>query len=90
MDSKKDLQDGFEMLLGWSRLIAILPLEEWREALDRAESIAPFTDPTLMQKYIGSDKPKILKSIIDAAIPLKRAVLAAQPAVAKEMELEKR
>lgn len=69
---------GFELLCSQAAIIAELPLEEWRAALDRAESIGPFIDPTLMQAYIYSEKPKILKEILDAAIPLKRAVLKAR------------
>jgi len=66
------------MLCHWSKLIALLPLEEWQEALNRAETIAVIRDPTLFMQYLHSDKPKILKSIIEAAIPLKEAVLKAQ------------
>jgi hypothetical protein len=84
------MKEGFGELLTWARIIAMLPLEEWLNLLNRAESIGPIVDPTLFREYIYSDKPKILKSIIEAAIPLKRAVLAAQPAVVKEIERERK
>ena len=83
---EQTLIEGFEFLCNQARLIAMLPLEEWRSALNRAESIGPFIDPTLFIQYNNSSKPRILKDVIDAAIALKRVVLKHQPEVAKERE----
>ena len=82
------LQAGYQMLLTWSRNIAMLPLEEWQSQLDRAETLGPILDPTLYRKYLYSDKPDILKSILSAAIPLKHAVLSAQPKIADVLRRE--
>ena len=72
---------GFEMLCLWSRMISMLPLEDWLNALNKAETIAPITDPTLYGEYLYSEKAKILKEIMEAAIPLKRVVMKHQPSV---------
>ena len=47
----------------------MLPLEAWLRGLNRAESIGPIIDPTLAKEYFASDKPEILKDIIEKAIP---------------------
>jgi hypothetical protein len=80
------LAEGFELLCSQARLIAMFPLEEWRDALTRAETIGAVIDPTLYREYLASKKPEVLKSIIEAALVLKRAVIAAQPVALQEME----
>lgn len=87
---KDDLEKGFEFLLVRSRNIAVLPLEEWKEALNRAENLGMILDPTLYREYISSRKPEILKSIINAAIPLKHAVMNAQSEIHKSLSKLKR
>jgi hypothetical protein len=71
-------QQGFEILCMWSRNIAMLPLEDWLEALNRAETIAPIIDPTLYIHYQQSAKAHIIKKLIELAIPLKQHVIASQ------------
>ena len=72
------MQDGFELLCMFSRNIALLPLEDWLRALNKAETVGAILDPTLYRKYLWSDKAKVLKELIEAAIPLKKTVLASQ------------
>jgi len=86
MTELETLTAGFELLSTWSRNIAMLPLEDWDRALERAETVGPILDPTLFREYLYSDKAKILRRLIAAAIPLKRVVLDAQPTVRAEME----
>lgn len=86
--SAEDLRDGYELLGQWARMIAMLPLEEWLHALNMVDTIAPILDPTAYREFLHSEKPDIIKSLIRAAIPLKRAVLDAQPACVREMEKE--
>lgn len=85
----EEMIEGFELLASYSRLIAQLPLEDWERALDIAETVAPVTDPTLYREYLYSDRAKVLRSLLAAAIPLKAAVLDAQPACVREMERER-
>ena len=87
MDTKEAaavMAEGFQFLCHQARIVAMLPLEEWRDALEHAESVGIVSDPTLLREYLQSDNPRILKSIIAAAIPLKKAVLAAQPLVSPD------
>jgi hypothetical protein len=86
----------FEMLMLWSLNIALLPLKEWRRAVAKAEIIGPLIHPAelhlfrktaLFPQYL-SEKPDVLKSILDAAIALQKAVLDAQPAIRRELERE--
>lgn len=42
-----------EHLLLIGRLVAEMPLQEFVEAIDRAESFTPFFDPTLYQQYLA-------------------------------------
>lgn len=77
---------GFELLCSQARIIAMLPLEDWLSALELAETIGPVLDPTLYRDYLYSQKPEILKEIIRAAIPLKKAVLKAQPFIKETLK----
>jgi hypothetical protein len=65
---------GFELLCAHSKMLAILPLEDWLKALNQAEIIAPVVDPTLYLKYRNSLKAELIKELLEAAIPLKRVV----------------
>lgn len=85
-DATKTTVEGFELLCTQARLIAMFPLEEWREAFNRAETVAPILDPTTYREYLYSKKPEIIKDIIDAAIVLKRAVMKHQPTIAAMRE----
>lgn len=71
-------QADYELLLQWSALIAMLPIDQWLEDLEHAESIAPVLDPTLYRDYIYSAKPEVLKKVMHAALSLKRTVEEAQ------------
>ena len=81
METLEEMTLGFETLAAWSRNIALLPLEEWQAALDRAETVVPFLDPTLYRDYLYSEKAAILRRLIAAALPLKRVVVESQAAV---------
>ena len=78
------LIEGYETMCLWSRNIAMLPLEDWRQALDRAETLGPIMDPTLYREYLYSDKAKALREILDACIKLKAVVMKYQPLDGKD------
>lgn len=80
-EAVKLTQEGFELLCSHARIIAMLPLEDWLQALEHAETVGPILDPTLYREYLYSKKPEILKGIIRAAITLKQEVLKAQPVI---------
>lgn len=92
--SNKELEatmtEGFDLLCNYSRIIAMLPLEDWRTAFNRAETIAPIIDPTLYREYLYSPKPEIIKDIIEAAIVLKRAVMKHQSTLTTMREGEQK
>ena len=74
------LHDGWDLLINQAKIIALLPLEDWLKAFERAESIAPIVDPTLYRNYIY-DKEKrgeSIQALIRAAIPLKQEILKLQ------------
>ena len=83
-------KEGFEILCLWSRNIAMLPLEDWDAAFERAESVGPIFDPTLFIKYMHSEKAVFIRKLIRAAIPLKQLILEAQPLVLREIEEQHR
>jgi hypothetical protein len=78
-------QEGFETLCLWARNIALLPLEEWDEALEKAESIGYIINPTLYREFIYSKKALFIRRLIKAAIPLKKLILEAQPLAKAEL-----
>lgn len=83
-----ELKAQYEMALGLlfsqCRILATLPLEEMLSQLDRAETVAPFIDPTLMQQYLASPNGPIIKELLRAAIGVKAVVMKHQPTAAKE------
>lgn len=82
-------REGFEILCLWSRNIAMLPLEDWKAAFVNANTTAPILDPTLYRDFIYSEKAQFLVKLIDAALPLKKLVLEAQPLVLEELKKAK-
>jgi hypothetical protein len=79
------MHDGWNVLIGQAKIIAMLPLEEWISAFERAESLGPILDPTLYRDYIydPEEKGELLKDLIRSAIPLKREILKLQERYAK-------
>lgn len=73
-------QDGWTILIQQAKVIALLPLEEWLSAFERAETLAPILDPTLYRDYIydRDNRGELLKDLIRAALPLKREILKLQ------------
>lgn len=87
-DSEKiaTLQLGWDLMMNYARAIAHLPIDEWLDALNKAEDVAPFIDPTLYRDYIYSHKGDVLKKIMRAALELKRTVEEVQPQLREMME----
>lgn len=89
MDSNKvrEMQDGWSLLIGQARIIAMLPLERWLEQFEKAETLGPILDPTLYRDYIydPEERGELLKGLIRAAIPLKREILNIQDRYAKAL-----
>jgi len=81
------LESGWDLLCNQARIIAMLPLEEWLEGINSAETIGPIMDPTLFIQ--ASRKMTLIKGIIEAALVLKRAVIKLQPELKKEIEKTK-
>lgn len=80
------LVEQWDLLMNHARWIAIMPIEQWLEAFERAETLGPVLDPTLFRDYLYSGKGDVIKSIMHAALPLKKAVLEAQPKLAEMIE----
>jgi hypothetical protein len=80
------LTEQWTLLMNYARWIAIMPIEEWLEAFELAETTGPILDPTLFRDYLYSGKGDVIKSIMRAALPLKKAVLDAQPKLAEMIE----
>lgn len=85
---EREAKAHYEMALGLlfnqCRILAMLPLEEMLSQLDRAETVAPFMDPTLMQQYLASPNGPVIKELLRAAIRVKAVVMKHQPTPAKE------
>lgn len=81
---------GYELVLNYSRMIAMFPIDEWLQGLEHAETVTPIIDPTLYREYIYSKKGEILKKVLRSALELKRTIEEIQPDVRKEMEKVKK
>jgi hypothetical protein len=85
-EAKETMKEGWDILARWGKMIAILPLEDWLAAIDKADALGPFIDPTMWMQ--GHDKMAEIRKIIAAALPLKRAIIAIQPKIMAELEKE--
>lgn len=83
------LSEGFDLLFLWCRNIALLPVEDWIKAFEKAESLVPIIHSTLYQKYVFSEKAKFLKELISTALSVKEIVLKMQPLIETELKTEK-
>lgn len=85
MSTVEDMHEGWNILISQARIIAMLPLEEWLQAFERAETLGPILDPTLYRDYIydPDEKGELLKELIRSAIPLKREIRKLQERYSK-------
>lgn len=82
----RTLTEGWDLLMNYSRLIALLPIDDWLEALEKAETVAPFVDPTMYRSYLYSGKSDVIKKIMRSALELKRTMEEIQPQVREMMQ----
>lgn len=71
-------QDGWTIVFQQGAMIALMPIELWLDAFEKADTIAPITDPTLYREYLYSGKGELIKDILRAALTFKQAILKAQ------------
>ena len=81
--------EGFELLIRQASIIYMLPLEEWRDGLNRADTVVPFLDPTLYLQASRNPKVRFIRDVIDAAIPLKAVIEKARKNPGLMLELAK-
>ena len=81
-DSDSDLLGSIHEAWGFvfqqGAMLALMPIEEWLEALSKAETLGPVLDPTLYRAYLYSGKGEIIKDVLEAALIFKRAIVKAQ------------
>jgi hypothetical protein len=73
--------EGWDFVFQQGAMLALMPIEDWLASFDKAESIAPITDPTLYRNYLYSGKGEIIKDVLVAALEFKHAILKAQKEV---------
>lgn len=80
MESNEELnfKDGFTLLIIQGKMIALMPLEQWLEDFERADTTGPILNPTLYRDYIYSGRDVMIKEVLRGAIQLKSAILKAQ------------
>ena len=66
------------MVFQQGALLAMFPIEEWLQQLQRAETLAPILDPTLYRDYIYSGRDELIRELLEGALAFKRAVVKAQ------------
>lgn len=72
------LQAGWTAVFQQGAVVALFPIEDWLAALERAENLGPFVDPTLYREYLYSGKGEIIKDVLSAALVFKQAIVKAQ------------
>jgi hypothetical protein len=82
-------KQGWDFVFQQGAMIALMPIEDWLTAFDKAEIIGPFLDPTLYREGLYSGKPKLIREVLEGAMVFKRAILKAQKEVAENPRLRK-
>lgn len=83
---KEHMQQGLEIITQQFKVIAMLPVDEWLKALERAETMGAILDPTLYRSYIYSDQSKVVKPMLELACKVKAFMESVQPLAKKAME----
>lgn len=83
-DILETMKLGWDLMCNQARIIAMLPLEDWLAAMNKADTIGSILDPTLWMK--AHEKMDKIKSIVEAALVLKQAVMKLQPELKKEIK----
>jgi len=78
-------KEGFDLLCMWSRNIALLPLADWWDQMERFDSIGWVRNPTMYRDWLKSKNVPILRELIDKAMALKAVVMKAQPVIREIM-----
>lgn len=79
-------RQGWDFVFRQGAMIALMPIEDWLTALDRAETVGPILDPTLYRDYLQSGKGEVIKDVLHAALAFKRVIVAAQEKVKSHPE----
>lgn len=74
--SKEDYEAIQQLLISQGRIFVMLDIEGFIEAIDRAETVGPFIDPTLFRT--ASDRLELVKTLAYGALAFKNAVIAAE------------
>lgn len=72
------MKDGWTIVFNQGALLAEMPIEDWLEGFNRADSIVPILDSTLYRRALASDKPRMIRDILAAALVFKNAIKKAQ------------
>lgn len=86
-ESVRETQEGWAFVMQQGALLALMPIEDWLTAFERAETLGPILDPTLYRNYLYSSKGDVIKEVLAAAMVFKRAILKAQKDVASSERL---
>lgn len=82
------MTDGWSFVMQQGAMLALMPIEDWIEALDNANTLAPVLDPTLYLKSVYSDKPRLIREVLEGAMVFKRAILKVQKEVTDNPRLQ--
>lgn len=73
------------MVFQQGAMLAMMPIEEWLAAFDRAEATCPILDPTLYRD--SRNKAEVIKAVLGGALKFKRAIQQAQSEIIKNPEI---
>ncbi len=70
----EDYKAGLDLTMNMARMVQLIPTTDMLMALDRAETLGPFIDPTLYQKYLYKSDGEDIKRIIEGLDKFRRVV----------------
>lgn len=85
-ESVQEMQQGWMFVMQQAAMLAFMPIEDWLEKFNIAESIGPIVEPSMYRDYIYSQNEEIIKEVLKAALVFKRAILSAQAKIDTKLQ----
>ena len=79
--SPEEYQALWSVVMSQGAMLAMLPIQESLDALNRADTVAWILDPTLYREYLYSGKGELIKDVLQGALQFVAAIKRAQAKV---------
>ena len=73
--NRNEFDATLQLLGSQAAIISELPIADCINSLNRAETVGPILDPTLMQRYLRSTNSRDIPELLHAALEFQKAII---------------